>query len=278
MTIGAFHDTIGADENALRAAHSSLLLMGGGVAVADEAVRLAKAADSVTLVMPNRGILDSALPPQLSALLVERLRASNVRVHTSCSVQDVRHRVTASTGVDSVPALDVSLSDGSVVRAHYLLQSVEGAPCPSTLANSFELTSDGTAVCVNAEFEARRDHWVAGPLANYHDLWLDARRSVFSPDHDDLSASVAGLNMTGARLPYLVQPYVIVLRLLLFGSVSFTLCFNRYMSWHSPLATIDAVGLCDYERFPTIEYWTIDDGESGVQHSLTKACNAAAGA
>lgn len=94
--------------------------------------------------------------------------------------------------------LKLKLSSGRAINADAVVVAV-GAEANTELAatSGLEVHEDTGGFLVNAELEARKDLWVAGDAASFHDVRL-GRRRVEHHDHAVVSGRLAGENMTGA--------------------------------------------------------------------------------
>jgi programmed cell death 8 (apoptosis-inducing factor) len=102
----------------------------------------------------------------------------------------------------------VVLDGGQVIEGDHVVVSVGIRP-NNQLAMAAELEVDpkNGGIMVNQEFQASRSNiYASGDVASYYDPVL-GRRRVEHYDHAVMSGKFAARNMTGAKIPYLHQPF-----------------------------------------------------------------------
>ena len=143
----------------------------------------------------------------------------------------------------------VVLDSGEVIEADHVVLAL-GAEPETDLAEraGLEVSRKDGGIVVNAELEARRDVFVAGDAASYHDIAL-GRRRVEHHDHAFYSGLTAGRNKTGARVPYMHQS----------------------MFWSDLLdMSYEAVGVVD-NKLETLAFWAGDSDPTAADAAQEQA-------
>lgn len=143
------------------------------------------------------GTLAKVLPEYLSRWTMSKVAKAGVTVVPETLVTGVQQ---GSNG-----RMTLTLSTGGQLEADHVVVAV-GLQPNTELAERARMEVDPVkgGVLVNAELEARRDVWVAGDVASFHDPTLGRRREEHH-DHAAVSGRLAGENMAGARKPYYHQ-------------------------------------------------------------------------
>lgn len=128
----------------------------------------------------------------------------------------------------------VQIKDQEPIIADHVVLAVGLMPSVGLAERSgLEIDPVLGGIVVNAELEARSDIYAAGDVTSYHDVAL-GRRRVEHYDHAVESGRLAGLNMTGAKKPYMHQ--------------------SMFWSNLGPSVSYEAVGIVG-SSLPTVSIW-----------------------
>jgi apoptosis-inducing factor 1 len=189
------------------------------------------------------GVLGGMLPDYLSEYASARLKArEGVKVLPGKEIESMR--------VTDCGHVIVKFVGGGQVAVHHVVVATEGTPSTGLFKlGNLEIDQENGGVVVNNEFEARRDLFVAGDAASFHDLYV-GRRRVENHEHAMNSGRLAARNMLGRRELYAHLP-------MFWGDVSDF--------------SYEAVGIVDSSKYRTFGVWdrtaSEEEGEEPKSHS-----------
>ncbi|KAI3652944.1 hypothetical protein MP228_002369 [Amoeboaphelidium protococcarum] len=169
-----------------------IMIVGGGFLGSELACGVArfgrKYQTKVTQVMPENGNMGLVLPKYLVKWTTEKVRAEGVDVLPDVYIKGAKL-------INSKQQIEVELDNGKTVQADHVVVCV-GIDANVSLARKAGLEIDKVhgGIVVNDQLEARRNVFVAGDVASFHDITL-GRRRIEHHDHAILSGRIAGRNM-----------------------------------------------------------------------------------
>jgi len=212
-----------------------IAVVGGGFIGAELAASLCSVGCKVSMLFPDTHIGATRYPGGLARYLDDYYRQHGV---------DVRSGVRVSGGQPAGGGVELSLSDGSLLRADAAVAGLGVTP-NTALAEQAGLKVDN-GIVVDAQLRSSDpDIWAAGDVANFYNPALDRRLRV---EHEDAAVGMgrhAGRAMAGAADSYDTLPF--------FYSDLFDLGY-------------EAVGLLD-ARLQVVEDWR-DPYREGVVYYL----------
>lgn len=179
-----------------------ILVVGGGFLGTELATALARYGTrqrdgdlKVAQVFPEAGVMGDSLPPYLVRYATQRVRErEGVDVRPGALVEKLE--VTAPGNVV------ITLSNGEEFAVNHVVVAIGVSPSVELgKLGLLEIDPVNGGIVVNNEFEARRDVFVVGDAASYHDHYL-GRRRVEHHDHAVHSGKLAARNMLGKRELY----------------------------------------------------------------------------
>lgn len=204
--------------------NAAIAVVGGGFIGSELAASLAASGCKVTMLFPGEAIGKGRYPEALAAFLNTYFREHGVQVRTG---------VKATGGKADEAGVDLSLSDGTTLRADAVVAGLGVTP-NTALAEQAGLTVDHGIVVDDRLRSSDPDIYAAGDVANFHADALGMRMRV---EHENAAISMgqhAGRGMTGVDEAYGTLPF--------FYSDLFDLGY-------------EAVGLLD-TRLEVVEHWT----------------------
>jgi programmed cell death 8 (apoptosis-inducing factor) len=209
----------------------TIAVIGGGFLGSEIVAALAHKAKSsgskVVQIFPEDGNLSLVLPNYLTKWTTAKLSEEGVIVKANSQVIKVEEQ-------EGKVQLYLKGAEEPVVADHVVV--AVGLKPNTDVAEHSDLEIDPIrdGIVVNAELEARSNVFAAGDVSSYHDIAL-GRRRVEHYDHAAMSGRTAGLNMTGAKKPYIHQ--------------------SMFWSNIGPEIAFEAVGILD-SNLPTVSIWS----------------------
>jgi NAD(P)H-nitrite reductase large subunit len=234
-----------------------VLIIGGGYIGTEMAARLAAQGLPTTLVYREQRLLESFLPPELSALYEQRFTAHGVRLVPGVEV--VR-----CLGDEELTGCE--LSTGERLSADLAVVGVGVQPAVGVLNDSGLQLDNG--VVTNEYLECNlEDIYAAGDVARWQDINTGSLRRVEHEDHARNSGRHVARVMMGQRAPYDYVP--------LFWSDVFDLSWEF---WGEARGADHVILRGDLQAADFSAWWLCDDAVVGafVTHSRQESEGAVA--
>ncbi len=180
-----------------------LAVVGGGFLGLETAWSAKTLGAEVTVLEGSQALLARALPPMLSAWLLERARALGVNVLLDAAVSSAIAPATERAGTT------LGLIDGRTVLADQILVAIGLTP-ETRLAREAGLAICATThgIAVDADCRSSDPHvWAAGDCASQRPTPQAAAQRVESWQNANTQAAVAAASMLGAARPAVPYPW-----------------------------------------------------------------------
>lgn len=178
-------------------AKKSFLVIGGGFIGGEIAAALNIVGCQVTMIFPERGILERILPLEVSRFVTDYYRSKGIQVLTG----DV------PTGVErDGDKLVVSTASGQKVMVDGIVAGIGIVPNQELAATAGLAVENGIVVDELCR-TSHPDVYAAGDVAYFYAPALGKRIRVEHEDNALTQGRHAGRNMTGMEQPYLHLPY-----------------------------------------------------------------------
>jgi apoptosis-inducing factor 1 len=220
----------------------TVAVIGGGFLGTELTAALAHRSKStggkVVQIFPEDGNLSLVLPNYLTKWTTSELQNNGVHVKPNTEISQI-------TSADGKVLLHLKKSE-EIVEVDHVVVAVGLKPNTNiALHSDLEIDPVRDGIIVNAELETRTNIFAAGDVSSYHDIAL-GRRRVEHYDHAAMSGHTAGLNMTGAKKPYLHQ--------------------SMFWSNIGPNIAFEAVGVLD-SKLPTVSIWSKSPNSESKQYN-----------